>query len=270
VRFIQSGLADADFMTQFASGDVHQMLSRCWEALLHERFQRQNWGLSSAASGPDFVVDSGMQRAMVEAVALTPGAEAANAVLWDYVNVQAGAAFSVPYDEQLLRWTAAIRSKAERHNGHIASGHADPELPFVIAVNAAGICPDPYMISGLPKALAAVFPAGETEMTVAIATGAQIAPTGIRWRPAIPNHNGTPIPLNAFLSAEYSHVSALIGCSGFCPEPSCGRPLESLPADIVVHNPLAMRPLPRSWLPGAEEWVAHLMVDGSILFEKTA
>ena len=100
-----------------------------------------NFGLArpKPGVGPDFLVMNGERKIWIEVVCPEP------VQLPDkWLNFQPNTVVSFPHEEILLRWTSAIKVKAEqlignenRPRGYLASGIVAKEDAYVIAVNSA-------------------------------------------------------------------------------------------------------------------------------------
>jgi hypothetical protein len=60
----------------------------------------------------------------------------------------------------LLRWTSVLKAKRDKHLKDVEGGRADPDLPFVIAVNSCRLGGDTHGVGGVPLAVMAVLPFG--------------------------------------------------------------------------------------------------------------
>src|SRR3546814_15504256 len=108
----------------------------------------------------------------------------------------------------LLRWTSVLKTKKDKHLKDIESGRADPNLPFVIAVNSCRLGGDTHGVGVVPLAAMAVLPFGTPTAHLDVQTG---APSG-GWPPAcpdaVPKPKGEHTPTAIFLPAKYTYVRA--------------------------------------------------------------
>jgi hypothetical protein len=259
-KFIQSDCADSHYLTQLDNIDPNQRMARIWEALLYNRFVDQGWSVTSADAGPDFLINNAIY---VEAVVATRGNPEQNGL----PETPMGRAYTRDFEGQLTRWTAAIKTKIDKHRQDIESGHACANKPFVIAVNANLVDPDPCGINGVPIVATAVLPFSHgLEKIVSAQTGEDISGPQIPFQNKISNRKGAPIATDSFLNDDYAIVSAVIGCSCFH---GVGVSAEFLsqPPYFAIHNPKAKNPLPLPWLPGAIEYSASINEPGNITLE---
>jgi type I restriction enzyme S subunit len=167
----------------------------------------------------------------------------------------------MPHESILLRWTAAIKQKAEVllggtakiPNGYIAKNIVGSGDAYVIAINGrllrAGL-PQIEGISQFPFAVEATFCVGPYQLHIDRNT-LKTTSSGHQHRDLIPKPKGAPVPADTFLDPQYAPISAiwavdidealLIGIQ---------RPM------VVVHNPNATTPIPRNLLPAHSEYLA--------------
>ncbi len=253
-RFATSHAADSNYLIELASADEGQFWSRVWEALLFDRLSRAGWSVRNPGAGPDFLIERGGVTVLVEAAAPSP-----DGLPEDWINYQFGKGYSVPHEQMLLRWTAKLSDKAKKHTADIAKGHADPNLPFVIAINSQrlnSVGPEEHGISQWPFAVEATFPVGPLGVTYNTQTSTW-GDTHQTLRFNISKASGQAIPTDNFLNPDYAHVSALIGCVACYADPTTCAKFEGQYPYFIVYNPLATRPLAPGWLPNAIEYVAH-------------
>lgn len=263
-RFAQSDYRDRHFLDEFGSGDLGKLASRIWEAMLYGRFQDLGWDMASEDKGPDFMVDG---RIYIEAVAAQPADAAKGGLPQEWQDGGTNAAGIVPTDQMLLRWTSVIKAKRDGYLKCLEQEAVDPNLPFVIAVNACRLGGDTHGIGGVPLAAMAVLPFGSPQAVVDVHTGQQLSSWQLSWQDAVLKTNGEEIPTDSFLQEDYRCISAIVGCSGFYAFPNDRDKFCGQPPYYVIHNPLAANPLPQPWLPGAIEYAVavheahHLQLD---------
>ena len=256
--FVKSGLADSNFTTELCSGSVQRFWSRVSEALLAARLKKV--GLTPEAShggGPDFSVMDNERKIWIEAICPEPVG-----VPSDWLEPEMGTVISFPHEQILLRWTSAIKEKAEKllgsldgtvkgyiEKGIVASGDA-----YVIAVNGrqlrSGPFPELLSISQFPFAVEAVFAVGPYQIRISRDT-MNLTGAGHQHRPLIETPKGAPVPAYTFLDARFQPISAiwavdLDGTSAI----GNSEPM------AVVHNPNAVNPIPTGFLPAYDEYVA--------------
>lgn len=265
-EFAESGCADKNYLDELgkAACDKGAFVSRIWEALLYQRFKSDGWVVSGGGEGPDFRLEKGSLKILVQAVAPQPGDPCRSGMSLAWQNRKSGERFTNVYDEMLTRLTGALKQKKNDHLKHIEKSCADAGVPFVIAVNDIRLRSGHghYPITGLPLILHAVLPVGTPAMIENVETGEVIDGPRLQWRLEIPRRNGLSVPTDVFCSKDYDCVSAVIYCwSVDSPKWSirsiCDPNLRHPPC-VVAHNPRAKNPLPLGWLPGAIEYVIEL------------
>lgn len=232
-------LAPSNFVDQFS----RDFDSRFWEMDLGATLLKYYPRLTSSSAGPDFI-ELGPPRVAVEATVATRG-EGPDAV--PDITLRTDDDDSVPFNECVLRLTAALRTKATA-NSAVQQATLGP---YVVAVNM------PYpeaWLCGVPP-ISAMAMLGCSGVTTNLATGVQTA--SAQW--SILKRSDQPVPTIAFFADEYVHISALLVASM--------SPFSSAyptPAIELLHNPRCRTPLPRGWLPvGNEYWV-----DGEMLVSR--
>lgn len=263
--FIQSGLADPKFLDELVSGEEHKFWACLSEALVAQQLAARNLPLRpNHGVGPDFLVMDGGRKVWIEVVCPEPAR-----VPEDWLTLRPGVG-NFPHEEILLRWTSAIKAKAERllgsvdrPEGYLASGLVSREDAYVIAVNGCRLRNGPFSslmgISGFPFAVEAAFGIGPLQVIINGDTNETVG-TSYQHRPFVKNRNGSNVPAHTFLDPAFEVISAiwavdLNACSVFGGrEPTC-----------VVHNPNAIRPLPVGFLPSLHDFVARRDGDDFVL-----
>lgn len=140
--FVASGLADTNFTEELCSGSDQRFWSRVSEALLAARLREM--GLDPAPSkggGPDFLLTENGRKTWIEIICPEPVGLPS-----DWLTSEVGKEVKVvdfPHEQILLRWTSAIKEKAEKLigsldgsvKGYIEKGIVAPQDAYVIAVN---------------------------------------------------------------------------------------------------------------------------------------
>lgn len=257
--FIKSGLADSNFTKELCSGSEKRFWSRVSEALLAARLKKI--GLTpepSHGDGPDFsVIDNG-RKIWIEVICPEP-----TGLPLDWIKPEMGKAISFPHGQILLRWTSAIKEKAEKLlgsldgtvKGYIEKGIVTSGDAYVIAVNGRQLrSGDPFPellgISRFPFAVEAVFALGPYQIKIDRGTLKQTG-AGYQHRPLVSKPKGAPVPAYTFLDARFQPISAIwaVDIDGTSaignPEPMA-----------VVHNPNAVNPISTGFLPAHDEYVA--------------
>jgi type I restriction enzyme S subunit len=256
-EFVNSGLADVNFTNELCSGSEQKYWSCMSEALL--AMHLCNVGLVPVPShgGPDFLIIENGRKIWVEVICPEP-----SGVPSDWLTPKFGNVVNFPHERILLRWTSAIKEKAEKLTGsldgaikgYIEKGIVTSGDAYVIAVNGcqlrSGQFPALLGISQFPFAVEAVFAVGPSQITINSDT-LEWTGAGHQHRPLIPKPEGTPVPAYTFLDTKFQPISAiwavdLIGTSAI----GNSEPM------AVIHNPNAVNPIPIGFLPAHDEYRA--------------
>lgn len=202
-EFENSGLADKNFIRELTSGSVQKFWACVSEALIFVRLGEKHFGTRAAiGKGPDFLVMDGTRKVWIEVVCPEPINVPTN-----WLDPIPGKEITFPHEEILLRWTSAIRVKAEKlvgsqdetHKGYLSSGLVAPADAYVIAVNGCqlsnGQFPELFGISQFPFAVEAVFPVGPYQVKIDRDT-LKAVDCGHQHRPFVSNQNARVPQLN--------------------------------------------------------------------------
>lgn len=173
-----------------------------------------------------------------------------------------GNAVTFPHEQILLRWTSAIKEKAEKLIGNLKDdikGYIDKGIvasgdAYVIAVNGRqlrnGPFPELLGISQFPFAAEAVFAIGPYQITIDRDTLKQ---TGFahQHRPLILKPKGAPVPAYTFLDLRFQPVSAI-----WAVDIDGTSTIGNLEPMAIIHNPNAFNSIPIGFLPAHNEYVA--------------
>lgn len=268
--FLASGLADPKFEVELTSGSDAKFWSSVSEALIFQRLRGKKFApRSRIGSGPDFLVELGSRRLWIEVTCPEP-----TGVPPDWLQIQSNAVTSFPHEAILLRWTSAIKAKADAFLGssdgiklgYLQKGLVSPDDIYVIAVNGCqmrhGPFPSLHGISQFPYAAEAVFPIGPYQIQIDRASLKTVG-SGHQNRQAIRNANGSPVLTHAFFDPRNRMVSAIwaVDFTGF------GAIGNNEPS-ALIHNPGAINPLPRGFLAVDEEYEATPLGDDELLFQR--
>ncbi len=248
--FSKSGAADKNYLDALATGDEGQFWSRVWEAMLHSRFSGLGWAVSGKGVGPDFEVVTPAGPVLVEATVPSPDGLPEH---W----LKPPATGDFPHEEILLRWTSKLADKRKKHLADVAKKTASGDVPFVLAINSRrlGYYSNENGISGWPFAVESTFPIGPVAAKVDPETG-ELGDPYQSHRFSVAKKSGAGVSTANFLDPDYACVSALIGCSQFYADAATHSKHGGQPRYLVVHNPLAAKPLPSKWLPNSIEYIA--------------
>lgn len=266
-RFIALGLADPDFETELCSGSEARFWQRYTEAALATHAVDAGLKVQSAREGPDLCIQTEQQRVWVEFICPEPNGIPAD---WLGHGTSSGVV-GFPYTEILLRWTAAIKEKAEkllgsdRKPGYLAKGVVGASDAYVIAVNGRQLrytFATLHGISQFPFAVEAVFGVGPYQFHIDRKT-LDVVDRDYQRRLTVPKPSGAEVPAYTFLDERFDHVSA-IWATDFDDCAVVGNAKQL----AVVHNPRAINPLPLALLPAQHEYVAKLVSQDKYLLER--
>lgn len=260
-NFVSSGLADPKFINELTSGLPQKFWSCVSEVLIANRLQGKNFGARmTRGKGPDFLVMAGEQRVWVEVVC-----PESIGVPTDWLNPELdGGVGDFPHEAILLRWTSAIKSKAEiligstdgKQSGYLNTGVVAADDAYVIAVNGCRLRGGAFSaligISQFPFAAEAVFPIGPYQLRIDRDT-LKVVDQGHQHRPYVVNKNGAKVPAYTFLDPLFSPVSAIwaVDLNGH-------SAIGNKEPMIVVHNPNAKNPVPLGFLPADDEYITSI------------
>ncbi len=214
--FRSAGLGDSDFESQLLGPYEDNFFSRLWELNLAERLQESGFRICSQATGPDFMFSIDGKTVWVEAISPKPTGS-----LEEYCRPlgkdEMFRCRSVPFQEILLRITAAIKEKFIKFGRYIENGVVKRCDINVIAVDVSqlGFYGDTG-ISQAPTIVEAVYPVGPLTLLINKETG-KVCDRYLSYRPDISKSSGekeVKISTDNFLSGAYDIISAVIGGFG--------------------------------------------------------
>lgn len=245
--------ADRDFKRKFEL----EFFPPFWEMDLACSLLDSGFELSeqySGNKGPDLCLfGTGANRIWVEAVCATIGN-----TLDKVAHVQPGHSQRIGSEKIILRLTSTIYDKHRKHRQYLEQGICNKNEPFIIAVNGSLLTPGPGLDDLTPRILKAVFEGGSDKFIFDKATGA-IESRQIEYRPEIAKYNNHSIRTNFFRSKEYANISALL----FSESSLWSRPSEVGSDYVIVHNPLAVNPLPEGFFQFGAEYMLKQSESGN-------
>ena len=257
VRHIESGLGDPNIAVELCSGDDARYWQRLSEILLASEMLDVGLTLTPSRKGPDFLIEMNGRRIWIEVICPQP-----TGVPQSWLDQPTGQAVGFPHQELLLRWTAAIKEKAEKLlgnpatsvKGYIDKGVVGPNDAYVIAVNAR-LLRGPHFptitgISQFPFAVEAAFAVGPITVIINRETLKQVD-QGHEHRPIIRKPNGASVPAYTFLDPTFRPISAI-----WAADIDDSWVLGNSKHMVIVHNPIALNPVPLGLLPAQEEFIA--------------
>ncbi|MBI5187313.1 MAG: hypothetical protein HZA01_16525 [Nitrospinae bacterium] len=257
--FVDSGLADPKFTDELVSGSDSKFWSCVSEALLAERLKDKTFPTrSKPGHGPDLLVLNGDRKVWIESICPEPvGLPDA------WLNIQPGTVGDFPHQAILLRWTSAVKEKAEKLlgssdgqiAGYLSKGVVAPADAYVIAVNGCRLRHGPFSallgISQFPFAAEAVFPIGPYQLHINRET-LKVVARGHQVRFHIEKPNKALVPTSMFLDPHFAAVSAI-----WAVELDGSSVVGNQERSVAVHNPLARNnPVPVGFLKADDEYVA--------------
>lgn len=265
--FLASGLGDNNAEQRLSSTDNGLYWQQFSEVLLAHELQRVGLQPQHAPEGPDFLIEHQGRRMWVEVICPLP-----IGLPPEWVGLQLGEVGNLPHEAILLRWTAAIKEKAEKLlgnsargvRGYLEKGIVRPEDAYAIAINGRllrdGVgFPQLMGISQFPFAVEATFSVGPLQVHMDRDSLRAIG-TDHRHRPLIAKPRGAAVPADTFLDPRFAPISA-VWAVDVDESPLLGRPSPM----VVVHNPLGRSPLPPGLLPAQSEYIADDCGDGYLL-----
>ena len=258
-EFVENGFGDNDAQQKLCSANDAYYWQQLSEVLLADQLSRNQIDLTHPRIGPDFLIEHEGQRIWIEVI--TPGP---NGLPDEWLNYVEGTAISYPHEAMLLRWTSAIKQKAEvllgnaerGVAGYIAKGIVSIEDVYVIAINGrllrgyGSAFPQLLGISQFPFAVEATFCVGPRRILIDRQTLKTVG-TDYQNRPVIPKPSGSAVPADTFMDPQYALISAIWAVD--IDEGSLSKRVGPM---AVVHNPQSINPLPSSFLPAQEEFKA--------------
>jgi hypothetical protein len=265
--FVGSGHGDGNAVQRLCSADDSQYWQQLSEVLIATQLLREKIQIAHPREGPDFVFDDNGHKVWIEVICPEP-----RGIPDAWTKHVPGSPVDLPHEAILLRWTAAIKEKAEKllgkpgTRGYLDKGIVGPNDAYVIAVNGrllrgfSGSSPELIGISQFPYAVEATFALGPLQVLIDRTT-MKATDGGHQHRPLIPKPKGNAVPADTFFDQKFAPVSAIWAVDlDELILISESRPM------AVVHNPLTTNPLYRNVLPAQSEYVA---VDCGTDFELT-
>jgi type I restriction enzyme S subunit len=256
-QHIEYELGDANFAAELCAGVDTRYWQRLSEALLGNELLAAGLPVRSLRHGPDFLLELDGRRIWIEVICPQP-----TGIPQDWLAPPTGQVVGFPHEEVLLRWTAAVKEKAEKllgnaangTKGYIDKGIVDSQDSYVIAINGR-LLRGPHFasitgISQLPSAVEAAFAVGPMTLTIDLNTN-QAVGSGHQHRPIIRKPNGASVPAYSFLDPAFAPISAI-----WATDLDASWVIGNAKPMAVVHNPGAARPLPLGLLPAQDEYIA--------------
>lgn len=243
--YLDAGQGDANTLQRLCSADEFIYWQQLSEVLLGYQLGEAGITFTHQAVGPDFLIEHEGRRIWVEVITPTPTGIPANWLAPAEIN----SVRDFPHEQILLRWTAAIKQKAEvllgqpgQHAGYLAGGIVGADDCYVIAVNArllrgyGGTFTELTGISRWPFAVEATLAIGPLQVRINRDTLDSSEPEH-QQRYVIHKPVGQPVPADTFLDERFAPISA-IWAADIDEMTLLDRPASM----VVVHNPRATHP----------------------------
>lgn len=260
VAHIDADLGDADILDKLCSADDARYWAQLSEVLLAHELLRIGLKLVPSHEGPDLLVEHEGRKIWIEVICPMP-----TGLSDDWLNRVPGKAGHVPHEAILLRWTSAIKEKAEKllgnaktgEPGYLAKNVVGAKDAYVIAVNAKLLRGRGFAaitgISQFPYAAEAAFAIGPYAVSIDRETLKTVG-EGHQHRPHIRKPNGANVPAYTFLDPAFAGVSAI-----WAADVDETWVIGNMKPQAIVHNPAAANPVPVGLLPAFNEYVATLV-----------
>lgn len=239
-RFVEELWQDYELYsdTNFLSNARNHFHQRFWEMYLCVTMLKRGFVIEKAngSQGPEFSISIEGRKVWFEAIAPEAGSTE------DRVpEVEIGKGNSVPTEQVLMRYTAALSAKLRKYQCDRKKGIISENDGYVVAINSNKI-PHAFLGSILPYHVQSFLPFGP--LTIAINTKTrEKVDEYFQYRGEVTKKNNSPVPTQAFLDPAYCGISAVIhsifDVAGYT------RGTAKWGDDFdVLHNPLAVNPLP--------------------------
>jgi hypothetical protein len=262
--FVDSGLADVNFIKELSSESDQKFWSCVSETLLAAHLCKIGIDLKpSHRIGPDFLVIDNGKNIWIEVICPEPIGVPSDWLTPGFDNV-----INFPHEQMLLRWTSAIKEKAEKligsldgaTKGYIEKGIVASEDAYVIAVNGCQLrsrqFPALFGISQFPFAVEAVFAVGPYQITINSDTLERTG-SGHQHRPFIPKSGRKSVPAYTFLDSKFQSISAI-----WAVDVNGSSAVGNAEPMVVIHNPKAISHIPIKFLPAYDEYIAKSIGNG--------
>lgn len=268
-QYLADGHGDLNAEQRLRSSDNHVYWQQLSEVLLGHQLAEAGIAFIHQGAGPDFRIEHQGRTIWVEVI--TPTAAGVPA---EWLADACEGVRDFPHEAILLRWTAAIKQKAEvllggpDHPGYLANGLVAPGDAYVIAVNGrllrggGGLFDALTGISQLPFAVEATFAVGPIQVRFNRENMEAGEPEHQR-RYHIPKPVGQPVPAHTFLDPRFRPISAI-----WATDVDEFSILDRPPSMAVIHNPEAPNSISVGLLPAQSEYVARVLDEEQYQLER--
>ncbi|WP_207085712.1 hypothetical protein [Rhizobium leguminosarum] len=260
--YLDAGQGDANAEQRLCSTDDFVYWQQLSEVLLGHQLGVAGIAYTHQPVGPDFLIEHEGRRIWVEVITPTPAG-----IPQSWLGPAGNGVRDFPHEQILLRWTAAIKQKAEvllgnptqQTTGYLGNGIVGADDCYVIAVNARllrgfdGMFCELLGISQFPFAVEATLAVGPIQIRIDRDTLKSSEPEH-QQRYVIHKPVGQPVPADTFLDERFAPISAI-----WAADIDEGSVMDRPAHMLVVHNPQASSPLPLGLLPAQEEFSAGVI-----------
>jgi type I restriction enzyme S subunit len=258
-QYLADGQGDLNAEQRLRSNDLNEYWGQLSEVLLGYQLSEVAIPFTHEGAGPDFRIERDGRVIWIEVITPRP-----TNVPEEWLAAAEGVR-DFPHEAILLRWTAAIKAKAEvliggpDNCGYLANGLVAPEDSYVIAVNGrllrdgVGMMDALTGISQFPFAVEATFAVGPLQIMIN-RENLQAGEPEHQRRYFISKPVGQPVPAFTFLDPRFRPISAI-----WATDVDEFSILDRAPSMAVVHNPEALNPIPLGLLPAQNEYVARVL-----------
>jgi len=201
---------------------------------------------SNSSDGPDICIKSCSDSSVwVEAVTALAG-EGVDAVQ----KAEFGVVRDVPDDQIKLRLLNAFDKKSKKYDVYKQKNWVDSKDPYIIAINAA-LVPSASLEREIPRIVRSLLPFGHSVLHLDKET-LNVVDTSYEYQGKIVKASGKGPETTSFLNPQFSGISAVIySCAD-----AFNYPTEISKSLLLLHNPLAVNPVPLGFLKkGYEYWI---------------
>jgi type I restriction enzyme S subunit len=256
------GLADGGFLERLIGDNEFRHWQALSEALLSNECLDVGLALQpTGGAAPDLLFEHDGRKVWIEIVCPEPAG-----IPEEWRQSKVGQVVDYPYKQILLRWTGAIKEKAEKllgdpgtkKPGYLDKGVVGEHDAYVIAVNGHLLSGGSgYLngISGFPFAAEACFPIGPFAIRLDRATRERRG-SGHVHQPFVLNANDSEVSTDRFLDDRLNRISA-IWAYDFSGLPGIGHK-----ESAVIYNPTAINPIAPALLPAFLDYVPTEIGDG--------
>jgi type I restriction enzyme S subunit len=225
----------------------NQFHQHFWEIYLADLLLKigLNLDYSNSSDGPDICIKCSDSSVWVEAVTALAG-DGVDAVQKADFDV----ASDVPDDQIKLRLLNSFDKKSKKYEVCKQKNWVDSKDPYIIAINDA-LVPSARCKQEIPRIVRSLLPFGDSVLHLDKET-LHVVGTSYEYQGKVVKASGNGPETTYFLNPKFSGISAVIySCADVF-----NYPTDSSQSLLLLHNPLAVNPLPLGFLKkGHEYWI---------------